>query len=434
MRHRHAFRLAAGAAVATSLVLTGCGGSSSGKSGSNSGATGNSNTGSAAPAATTGPGLHGTPIKIGFAVALSGTQASIGKPSAMVAQAWQSWVNANGGIGGRPVQILIKDSAGDGATMISAVQNFVQQDKVAAVMTNDDTAEAAAGDYLVKNHIPVIGATGFTTTLWSVAPNYKTVVTTIPNTLIGQAVVAKQVNAKKFGTIVCQEVAACKQAEALFKPTTKALGLDFTGLVTASASSPNYSAQCLALKQKGTDFMSFAVTAPVVLRFVKDCNQQGFQGTYGINSNSFNQADEDQLPSGTHIAGNLQAFPWWIDAAPVKEFRDVVNKYQPNADIRNSESTSTWTTLQLFRKAMGKTVPTDVTPATVDAAYGKVSNETLNGLLPQPMSYPQGKPAPAVKCFWLYTYKVGDSSPTILPPAQSGNGVSGDLGTTCASS
>jgi branched-chain amino acid transport system substrate-binding protein len=358
----------------------------------------------------------------------------VGKPSAQVAEAWQSWINANGGIGGRPVQIIVKNSAGDGATLISAVQEFVQTDKVAAVMINDDTAEPAAGNFLVSNNIPVIGASGFTTTLWSAKPNYKTIVTQIPATLEAQAVVAKAVGVKNFGTVVCQEVAACKQAEALFKPAATALGLNYTGLVTASASAPNYSAQCLALKQKSTDFISFGVTTPVGVRFAKDCNRQGYVGYYGVNAGSFNQSEDARLPASTKIAGNLQAFPWWIDAPPVQQFRDAMKQYQPTADYRSGESTAVWTSLQLFRKALGSTVPADVTPAVVDADYAKVSNETLDGLLPQAMSYPAGQPAASIKCFWLYTYRAGAQNPTIIPPTTtSGNGASGELASTCAS-
>lgn len=425
MRKTRPVSLAA-AALATTLALTAC---SSSKHTSAPGTTA-ATAGSASPSTAAAP--TGSPIKIGFAVAEQGSEGVIGKKSSYVAMAWQDWVNANGGIAGHPVQVIIKDSAGDPATMVSDVQEFVNSDHVAAVMTNDDTAEPAAGQFLSSNNIPVIGATGFTTTLWSAKPNYYTMVTQIPFTLLGQAIVGKAAGVKKMGVVVCAEVAACAQAEQLFKPATTALGLTFTGQETASASSPNYAAQCLALTQKGTDFISLALATAVNVRFIKDCNQQGFTGYYGVDANAFDQAQQGSIPN-TKILGNLQSFPWWSSAQPVVQFRNAMAKYQPSADYRNSESTSVWSALELFRAALANVGSGDVTPAVVTQAYDNVKNETLGGLLPQPVTFTAGKAAPTINCQWLFTFKSGDKNPTILQQGQSGNGASGDLSSSCAS-
>ena len=42
------------------------------------------------------------------------------------------------------------------------------------------------------------------------------------------------------------------------------------------------------------------------------------------------------------------------------------------------------------------------------AAYDGIDGETLDGLLPQPMSFNANEPAPPVTCYWLAEYEDGE--------------------------
>jgi branched-chain amino acid transport system substrate-binding protein len=373
--------------------------------------------------------LSGSPIKIGFAVDESGPEGDVGKPSASVASAWQSWVNANGGIGGRPVKIYITNSQGNPATMEAAVEAFVNTDHVATVMTNDDTTEGNAQPFLTANKIPVIGATGTNTKLWGAQPNYFPMTSQQPGDIQAQPMIAKAVHRSSFAVAVCAEIAACQEAGPVFGGAAKSFGLTYTGLQTISASAPNYTAQCTSFLEHKTEFISLAVVAAVVPRLVQDCQQQGFTGTWGIQGNTFS------LPAlaaatGATFAGNLPAFPWWVDAPPVEQYRQVMAKYAPGVSIANIESTSVWSALQLFRVAIG-TPKGPVTPASVTAAYDRIHDQTLGGLLPQPLTFTAGKPAPDVNCVWLFTYKVGEPNPVDIYVGKSGNGQTGPLRSSC---
>ena len=90
-----------------------------------------------------------------------------------------------------------------------------------------------------------------------------------------------------------------------------------------------------------------------------------------------------------------------------------------------------WAELQLFKLALG-TPSATVTPATVTTAYGKIKNQTLGGLLPQPITFTTGQPQPNVHCFWLYKWTAGQSTPTTTYSGTSGNGQSGALRSSCA--
>lgn len=173
----------------------------------------------------------------------------------------------------------------------------------------------------------------------------------------------------------------------------------------------------------------------VVLRMISDCSSQGYTGWYSVGQGVFNEKIYQQQVKGKVVAV-ISAFPWWSSAAPVEQYRQVMAKYNPGFNYESSPGSSTWATLQLFRTALsGVTAKTNVTAASVFTAYYALHNETLDGLLPQPLNFTRGKPAPQVQCFWVLKWQPSDSSPITLPPAgKSGNGATGDLASTCSSS
>ncbi|WP_157901499.1 ABC transporter substrate-binding protein [Frankia sp. EI5c] len=374
-------------------------------------------------------GLTGTPVKIGMAVPLTGDTADTAKASVGVAKAWASWVNEQGGLGGHPVEILSADSKASGQVMLAAMKRFVEDENVSAVMIADTSAEGAVGEYLAGKNVPVVGAQGFDTTLWSKLPNFYSLTTTFPTTLAGQVAVAAELGAKKFGVIVCAEVPACREAEKVFQPLVEKQSLEYTGLATVASADANFTAACLSQIQQGADFISINVKPAIAVRVMADCRQQGYKGYFGRNSSGFSQAS-DETVADTRSGVNLNAFPWWADAPAAKNFRDIMAKYDDDVDYRDSGSTATWTALELFRKALGAPAG-DVTRQSVTDAYSKISDETLDGLLPMPITFTAGQAAAKVPCFWLASYSAGADNPELLPVKTAGNGASGDLASTC---
>ncbi len=86
--------------------------------------------------------------------------------------------------------------------------------------------------------------------------------------------------------------------------------------------------------------------------------------------------------------------PWWADAEPAQRFRDVIDRYAPDTPM-GSTATGTWSTLELFRKAMkahGPGADKAVDAAAVRDAYAQIKDETLDGLLPQPLTFGANTP------------------------------------------
>src|SRR5690606_25228621 len=140
-----------------------------------------------------------------------------------------------------------------------------------------------------------------------------------------------------------------------------------------------------------------------------------------------------QPVEGLVLGGGLNGFPWWADAPPVQQFRDVMAEFAPDADYRSPAPTSTWAALELFRKTItdyGPAGDEPVAASDVLAAYFQVTDETLDGLLPQPITFTEGTTAqPRIDCFWLFLMEDGEFAS--LQAGDSGNGVEGDLQTSC---
>jgi branched-chain amino acid transport system substrate-binding protein len=74
------------------------------------------------------------PIKIGVIQPLSGPVAASGNYVRMGAEIARDWINAQGGILGRPIQLLIEDNKSDPKEAATAAEKLIVRDKVPVIM------------------------------------------------------------------------------------------------------------------------------------------------------------------------------------------------------------------------------------------------------------------------------------------------------------
>ena len=82
------------------------------------------------------------PIKIGAFFALSGPNAPIGTPTKLVAEMVVKKINQEGGINGRPIELVVGDTESDPAKAATIAKKFIFSDKVAAIIGPTSTGEA----------------------------------------------------------------------------------------------------------------------------------------------------------------------------------------------------------------------------------------------------------------------------------------------------
>jgi branched-chain amino acid transport system substrate-binding protein len=377
----------------------------------------------------------GTPIKIGLVYAGTGRTALTYGMTDGVANAWAQWVNTEmGGVNGHPVEIILGDGLSTGEGAVAAANELIAAG-VVGIIVQDTTAENAIAETITAAGIPMIGGTANgrpSDTGDAHWPNtYFPTATSNPASAASTMMATAASGLTKFSAAVCAEVPACADAGKLYEPVAPSLGIEYVGLVTVGAADPSYTAPCLELVGKGADVINLGLAPQTAIAVIEECQLQGYEGTFASANNSITAPDFEAI-EGLHLIGALNGFPWWADAPPAQQFRDVNERYGDGDDVRNSSATTTWSALELFRKAMGENGPAadaEVTAADVIGVYQGISGETLDGLLPAPITYTAEGFQPALSCFWLFD--MTDGAFTTLTLGDSGNGVEGDLQSTC---
>ncbi len=135
------------------LILAACGG------GAATGPTAASVQPTAVQAATGAPAAGGEPIKIGGGFALTGDESALDLPAANGAKLAAKEINAAGGVLGRPIDLIIHDSQYKMDVTAQIARQFVEQDKVVAVIGFTDTDSVlAAGPTIQGAGLPFITA------------------------------------------------------------------------------------------------------------------------------------------------------------------------------------------------------------------------------------------------------------------------------------
>jgi branched-chain amino acid transport system substrate-binding protein len=412
-------RIVRGGAVLTAaaLVVAGCSSSGGGgdKTTSPVGSTGSASAGG-------GKTPTGSPIKIGVIASLSGPQASSSNQGATVAPAWADYVNKDlGGINGHPVEVIVKDDAGQPTTAASAVNEFIN-DKVVAILAGSDNLVPAFSSATAKANIPVVSGTANAAD-WYTKPLMYPTVTDVASGLVGQLLVAKQFGkATKFANLYCSEIAACKQAGPPLKAAAQKAGVGYTELAISSTAT-SYTAQCLALKQQNVDYAQLNFTTAAAAKFVKDCQAQGYNPTWGTSAQSIGP---DYLKLSNFTAyGPAYAFPSAATGGAFDTFTNAMNKYAKDDNWRDGTASFDWTGLVAIQKALASVSATaTVTSTDVIDGLDAFKDETLDGLAANKLTFTKGKPVPFLghPCFFVIGVKDGkvtapNGTSPICPPA-----------------
>jgi len=374
---------------------------STGSTGSTSPDTTGTTTGAANPDLST--------IDIGVVVEITGPQSSAGVGVQTVAPAWEKWVNTEmGGIGGHPVKLHMVDDKGDPATGASVVKDLVEKTKVIALVGNESNVNSAYSDYLLDKRVPVVGGTAHYPPSWENPMFFPLIAGGITvNATVGG--IAKALGGTKAGMVYCAEVAQCQALEDLIKPGLERENIPYVGGVPAAFNAPNYTAECLKLRDEGADVIYVAVNAAVHERFVADCARQQYEPHYLASPGAQQEA---VLEKTGDTAFYMSAFPWWADHPEAETFREVMDKYAKDKAWESFSGTNAWISFEFFRRAVLPTPGDAPTSEDVLAGLYALKDEDLNGMMANKVTFKEGEPVnPGWPCVFIGEFKDGKPVP-----------------------
>jgi branched-chain amino acid transport system substrate-binding protein len=338
---------------------------------------------------------NGAPIIVGDICSCSGPLGAGSLPTTAVMQAWAKWVNAHGGIDGHNVTLIVKDDGSNQGVAISDTKELIAAHAV-AIADNSITGKAW-GSYAQGAHIPVVGLGG----TWDY-PDYFVTGTTVGNYYGALAVAAKKSGAKKFGLVVCSEVAACTGSQAPTAAALRKVGVKLTYFTTINFAAPNYTAQCLATKESGADTVEVGDAASVIQHFMQDCATQDYRPRLVEALTVFNNWPQNAAFNNT--ISMMPTYPWAFHTAVTKEMYSALAKYAPGTASNQDFSglaAGAWVDGIMIQTALqqshsGKAL----TAADVSNGLYKFHGETLGGLIP-PTTFHKGKVSASSCAFFL---------------------------------
>jgi branched-chain amino acid transport system substrate-binding protein len=363
--------------------------------------------------AATGP----TPVRIGVVANIGGPSGNEEGEASRVLEVWADETNKHGGIGGHPVEMIVRNTREDTDTAMRVARQFVEDPTVVAVVHVSNATEAVVGEYFADSDLPVVGGIGYNPQVWSYLPNWFSMTTTYPAVVDMQAAAAISVGARTVSAAVCAEQEDCAAAVPRLQKAVATAGIGYGRTVQVPRDGTGDAAQCRELISDGTDFVQLAVVPAVGARFAQACTAAGYTGYFGASAAVVSPTL--MATPGIKVAGGLNGFPWWVNDPPVQKYRDAMAENDVEESVwAQPVATALWAAAELFARTMAdKTGPADVavTRKTVLDAYGSVTGATLDGLLPQPITFRAGQPAAPVDCFWLYQYSGGAYRGTLRP-------------------
>ncbi len=241
---------------------------------------GSSGTSSGGGAGTTAPGdttgITDTSIKIGALVPISGIAAIYGGAFAAGMKAYFAWLNDQGGIYGRKIDLIIEDSQYSGPIASNAARDLIDNQHVFAFLGNlGDGVDSAVKQMLDDQNIPdmflLAGAKEFVDPVqknrFVSQPTYET-----EGKIFG-TYIAKQYAGKKVG-ILAENDALGKEGEMGIKEELQAENADVT--TTTEYYDPtvtDVTAQCQRLKGDNVDAIMFyggAMSAASMIKTVRE--------------------------------------------------------------------------------------------------------------------------------------------------------------------
>ncbi len=354
------------------------------------------------------PSGDAEPIVIGTIGSYGGAQGSSISIAPTVLEKWADDVNANGGLKGHPIELVVKDDAGNATSAVTMVRELIEQDEVDAIVGIASLPETAWADYAAEQGVPVVGGLPFLTSFATNA-NFFTVGTNAFAQGYGLVAEAKEAG-DTFGVLYCTEAPACATTSALVERFAPDLDVTIGLNQSMTSTQTNFTAVCQALSDSGAESFNLTFAAAQGIRILEACRQMGLEATAIATGGT---ADSGWLiPDGNGTLSVDLTAPFFDDSMPgTQAYREFLETNLPEVLGTNSDDPTLqyiYTSAKLFEAAIDALPDdvTEITPETIKQGLYLLEDETLGGLT-APLTFVEGEPT-LVNCWFVSQIEDGE--------------------------
>lgn len=344
-------------------------------------------------------------VSVGIICGCSGPLASSTVTAPLSYKSWANAVNAKGGINGYRINVIVKDDQSSPAVGLLAAQTLVNDDHVVALVDATDTENAWA-DFAKQQNVPVVG--GFNLSIFDLtSPNFFASGTTEDVFTLAEVLSAKKVHSTKIAEFYCAEDPLCQEIVPVLKSTAQANGASVVYQAQISATQPSYTAECLAAKQAGANFVAIGEAVTAVQKMAADCARQSYFPWYQVADGGVAKSFVNVPGLSTKSFGYQTGMPFFVTNAPgARKMIADIKKTAPQilSDPNyNQDNVSMYVSGLLFGKALALGTAGQSGPVTTQEIYKglySIHGDTLGGMAP-PLTFKPNQPNPVDCWIWI---------------------------------
>lgn len=331
-------------------------------------------------------GITDASIKLGAIVDLTGPTANIQVPFLTGIQTYVKWVNDNGGVNGRKLELIAEDDRYTVPAAVAAFKKLTTQDKVFALLGQGGSSQSSAlSDDIRDLKIPVLGP--MQTTKDQLAnPYFFNLLASYDDQA---AAIVKRVLAdmKKTGkdkpviATVTLDVESGYEWATYMAAHLEQNGLKLAKHVLIPSTATEATSQVQQLLELKPDAIVLHGTAGAGTAFVKDAYRYGLKVPMYSNFAGFSIATyENAGPDATANYVGVHSYnPPTFDSPGMKQMREIGQKYGADKYLGSQQYVQGWTVARVFIEAT-KQAGKDLSRESLISAIEGMNNYDTEGL------------------------------------------------------
>jgi branched-chain amino acid transport system substrate-binding protein len=384
-----------GAAGTGGSAVAGSTGAGAGAGATTGGSTG---AGAAAPAegaAAPGP-ASGDPIRLGAVGTRSGIIGAALENSWRGLFVWQEWVNANGGIQGRPVEVVAADDGADPGRHAAAVRRLISEEGVVAFVGNFAPLTFSAGVPLLEQAgIPAIGGDGGEAAWFSSPMAFPINGQTVSRARPAAKWALANLPERRAAVFYVNEAAAPRLIGENFADEWQRGGGEIALNAGVSLAQVDFTGEVIRARNAGADIVYLILEKSACNRFFDAARRQQYTPVWIAPACTRDNAVDHRDITAGRFYGVASARPVYRNSSPAEdEIWEAVARYDPDVPP-DGAFLFAWLGGLLLEEALAQP-GTEPTAAGIVDALHRLPATTLGGLTPT-QSWPPGA-HPEVGC------------------------------------
>jgi len=335
----------------------------------------------------TASGVTDNNIKIGAFGALSGPVAAVGVPVRKGFEAYISYINDQGGVNGRKLEVIFEDDQFNPANTLAAVKKLVEQDKVFAISPGLGTPGVLATlDYLADKQVPFIyPMTGASQPAYPlkkntfvVQPNY------VDEAKILTQYAADKLNAQKVA-VLWQNSDIGKQGLEGVKAQLAKAGVQLVYEGAHDVKDVDFSTHILKAQEAGADTVILYTVVGQCAGILKEAKKQGYKAAFVT---TYINSDLNLIKLAGDAAEGLIVAGWAaitdVNSPDYKKFMEIYQKYNNTSEMPSGYATAGFIAGEILvegLKRAGKDLDRE------GLLKGLESLQSFNGILAKDITY-----------------------------------------------